>query len=159
MAVKDAFTAEQWRMVGAAPFLVGLYMVGASPSGPIGVLTEMLAAEKAVTLEASQPDGLPLVREIEADLVAQVLPRDLGWIDGSLADQDRLLRELDRALLLVDTHVHGEASAFRAWLYRVAQHVARAATERGPLGAGGTLVSDEEKTALATLAKLLGVPC
>ncbi|WEO76350.1 hypothetical protein BJQ94_13375 [Cryobacterium sp. SO2] len=158
MSVKEAFTAEQWRMVGSAPFLVGMFVAGSSPSGPIGMLTEMLAAEKAVTLEASQPDGLPLVREIEADLVAEHLTRDLGTIDGSPAGQERVLRELGRALGIVDAHARAEASAFRAWLYRVAQHVVRAAPEGGPVTAGRTFVSDEETAALTTLGELLGVP-
>ena len=155
MAVKDAFTAEEWRMVGAAPFLVGLYIVGAAPSGPMGILTEMLAAEKAVTLEASQPDGLPIVKEIEADLLAQELTPDLGVIDGAADAQARVLGELARAVVLVEAQAPAMDSAFRAWLFRVAEHVASAAPEGGP---GGRLVSAEELAALDAVAGILGVP-
>lgn len=155
MAVRDAFTAEEWRVVGAAPFLVGMYMVSVSPSGPIGVVTEMLTAEKAVTLEASRPDGLPIVQEIEADLTARVLTRDLGRINGGAATQQRVLVELGRALALVEAQAPAMDSAFRAWLYREAERLARVGPEAG--GQGRT-VSDDEAAALGILADMLGVP-
>ena len=158
MAVRDAFTDEEWQSVGAAPFLVGLYLVGASPRGPMGVLAEMLAAEKAVALEAHQPDGLPIVKEIEADLEAQVLTRDFGVIDGAADEQARVLGELARALTLVEALAPGMDSAFRAWLFRVAEHVGRRAAENAPPGAGGRAGGRDEAAALQTLAAMLGVP-
>jgi len=158
MAVREAFTAEEWQRVGAAPFLVGLYLVGASPTSPMAALTEMLAAEKAVALEAHQPDGLPIVREIEADLEAQVLTPDLGVIDGAQDAQARVLGELARALALVEAEAPDLDSAFRAWLFRVAEHVLRTAAESAPSGAGGRRASAEEAAALETLAGMLGVP-
>lgn len=157
MTVKEAFTADEWRTVGAAPFLVGLYMVAAAPSGPIGIVTEMLTAEKAVTLEASMPDALPIVREIEADLVAGVLTRDLGQITVGADSQARVLGELVRAVTLVAAQAPAMDSAFRAWLCREAQRVARVTPEPGGQGPA-RLVSDEEERALATLAATLGVP-
>lgn len=153
MAVREAFSAEEWQAVGAAPFLVGLYLVGASHSGPMGAVTQMLVAEKAVTLEAHRPDALPIAREIEADLVAEVLTRDLGVIDGAADEQARVLGELARALALVEAQAPAMDSAFRAWLFRVAEHVARTAAEVAPAGAGG-----EAAAALETLAGMLGVP-
>ncbi|TFD88522.1 hypothetical protein E3T61_11850 [Cryobacterium lactosi] len=158
MAVRETFTAEEWQAVGAAPFLVGLYLVGASPQGPMGVLTEMLAVEKTLTMEAHQPDGLPIVKEIEADLEAKVLTRDLGVIDGAADEQARVLGELARALALVEAQAPALDSAFRAWLFRVAEHVVRRAVESAPPGAGGTQLTRHEAAALQTLAGMLGVP-
>jgi hypothetical protein len=156
MAIKDAFTAEDWQVVGAAPFLVGMYLVGATPSGPIVMVREMLTAEKAVALEAAQPDGLPLIREIEADLSAGALTRDLGRISGAPDSQARVLAELDRAVRLVGASAPALDSAYRAWLYRLAEKLARVLPEAG--GHGGRQVSDQEAAALAALARLLGVP-
>lgn len=158
MAVREAFSAEEWQAVGAAPFLVGLYLVGASLSGPMGSVTQMLAAEKAVTLEAHQPDALPIVREIEADLEAEVLTRDLGVIDGAADDQARVLGELARALALVEAQAPAMDSAFRAWLFRVAEHVVRTAAEAAHPGAGGRHADRAAAAALETLAGMLGVP-
>jgi hypothetical protein len=157
MTVKEAFTADEWRTVGAAPFLVGLYMVAAAPSGPIHVVTEMLTAEKALTLEASRPDALPIVREIEADLLAGVLIRDLGLIDAGADSQARVLEELARAVALVAQKAPAMDSAFRAWLYREAQRLARVATDTAAPGPARVL-SDGETAALAALAATLGVP-
>lgn len=157
MTVKEAFTDDEWRTVGAAPFLVGMYLVAAAPSGPIRIVTEMLTAEKAVTLEASIPDALPIVREIEADLVASVLTRDLGLIGVGADDPARVLEQLARAVALVAAKAPAMDSAFRAWLYREAQRVARVAPEHPGHGPARVL-SDQEAAALAGLAATLGVP-
>jgi len=158
MAVREAFSTEEWQAVGAAPFLVGLYLVGASPAGPMAAVAEMLAAEKAVTREARQPDGLPIVKEIEADLVAQVLTSDLGMIDGAADEQARVLGELARALALVEAQAPAMDSAFRAWLYRLGEHVVRVAREVAPTGSAARQTTAQEAAALATLAAMLGAP-
>lgn len=157
MAIKDAFSAEEWQVVGAAPFLVGMYVVGVTPSGPILIVREMLTAEKAVALEAARSDGLPLVKEIEADLRADVLSRDLGRISGAPDTQTRVLTELATALALVGTRAPAMESAFRAWLYRLARKLTRTLPETGGHRAV-RLVSDAEAAALARLAQTLGVP-
>jgi hypothetical protein len=157
MVVKDAFTAEEWQVVGAAPFLVGMYMVGVSPSGPILMVREMLTAEKAVALEAARSDGLPLIKEIEADLKADVLSRDLGRISGAADTQASVLAELERALVLVGGLAPAMDSAYRAWLYRLAEKLARAMPETGA-HRHPRLPSDQEAAALADLANTLGVP-
>lgn len=158
MAVREAFSAEEWQAVGAAPFLVGLYLVGASRHRPMGAVVLMLAAEKAVALEAHQPDALPIVREIEEDLVAEVLTRDLGVINGAAEEQARVLGELARALALVEAQAPAMDSAFRAWLFRVAEHVARTAAEVASPGAGGRQTGGAAAAGLETLAGMLGVP-
>jgi hypothetical protein len=157
MAIRDAFTTEEWHVVGAAPFLVGMYMVGVTPSGPILIMREMLTAEKAVALEAARSDGLPLIKEIGADLKADLLGRDLGRISDAPDTQARVLAELARALVLVNGLAPAMDSAYRAWLYRLAEKLARVMPEAGGHGAG-RLVSDQEATALVALAELLGVP-
>ena len=157
MNVKDAFTAEEWQAVGAAPFLVGMYLVGVTPSGPIVMVREMLTAEKAVAREAAMPDGLPLLKEIEADLRAQVLTRDLGRISAAADTQARVLHELARSLALVGRLAPAMDSAYRAWLYRLAERLVRVMPEPGAHGSGRQL-SDPEAAALAHLASTLGVP-
>ena len=157
MAIKDAFTAEEWQSVGAAPFLVGMYLVGVTPSGPILMVREMLTAEKAVALEAARSDGLPLIKEIEADLKADVLIRDLGSISGAADTQARVLDELARAMVLIGGLAPAMDSAYRAWLYRLAEKLARVLPETGA-HRHPRLPSDQEAAALAALAKVLGVP-
>jgi hypothetical protein len=51
-----------------------------------------------------------------------------------------------------------EATEVRQWLTRVAQATAEAAKEGGFLGFGGTLVSEEEKAAIARIESTLGIP-
>jgi hypothetical protein len=157
MANKDAFTDDDWQTVGAAPFLVGMYLVAVTPSGPIRIARELLTAEKAVTLEAARPDGLPLIKEIAADLRADVLSRDLGRIGAGSDSQARVLAELARAVELVRTGTPTLDSAFRAWLYRLAEKLTGVLPEsRGHRP--GRVVSDAEAAALFALAEVLGVP-
>ncbi|MCU1447425.1 hypothetical protein [Cryobacterium sp.] len=157
MVIKDAFSADEWQVVRAAPFLVGMYMVGVTPSGPIEIFREMLTAEKAVALEGARSDGLPLIKEIAADLRADVLGRDLGSIGGGDDSPALLLAELAQALHFVGIRAPAMHSAFRAWLYRLAEKLAGIEPEPGA-HRHSRLVSDPEAAALAALAETLGVP-
>jgi hypothetical protein len=157
MAIKDAFTAGEWQTVGAAPFLVGMYLVGVTPGRPILIVRGVLSTEKAVALEAIRSDGLPLIKEINGDLRADVLRRDLGRISTAAGDPAKVLAELGRALTLVRARAPAMDSAFRAWLYRLAEKLARGMPDSGahrPARAAGA----RQEAALAALAELLGVP-
>ena len=50
-----------------------------------------------------------------------------------------------------------ESTEVKQWLANVAKATAEATKEGGFLGFGGTLVSDEEKAALATIHSTLGL--
>ena len=47
MATKADFTAEEWSQIQRAPFMAGLAVVAASPSGPFGVVKEMFSGQDA----------------------------------------------------------------------------------------------------------------
>jgi hypothetical protein len=51
-----------------------------------------------------------------------------------------------------------EATETKQWLTKIAQATAEATKEGGFLGFGGTLVSEEEKAAIANVTSTLGVP-
>ena len=59
--------------------------------------------------------------------------------------------------LLAEKATPEEAAETKQWLAKVAQATAEAAKEGGFLGFGGTLVSDQEKAALATVNSVLGL--
>ncbi len=48
MATKADFTADEWNQIQRAPFMAGLAVVAASPSGPFGVVKEMLAVGRTL---------------------------------------------------------------------------------------------------------------
>src|SRR5262249_23866696 len=57
MAGKADFTADEWSLVCRSPMLAALVVVAASPSGPFGVIKEMLAVAKLVARTKAKSGG------------------------------------------------------------------------------------------------------
>jgi hypothetical protein len=64
MAARDAFTAEEWARVVAAPMLAGIAVTAAEPGGIWGAVRESVAVAGAV--RAAKADADPLVAEVAA---------------------------------------------------------------------------------------------
>jgi hypothetical protein len=167
MSTKTDYSADEWKALLMAPFMAGLAVAAASPSGPIGVLREMFAVGKilAETKSQAQPPGGPhneLLQALVADLAsadgrAQI---DAAGLRG-LGSEQAKTHALDacRALAtIVDRKAsRDEAEGVKRWLVTIAQRVAEAAKEGGFLGVGGTRVSHAEVAAIRDVASALGV--
>ena len=68
MATKTDFTAEEWNLIRRAPFMAGLVMVAASPSGPFGIVKEMFAVGKILADVKNRGTSSDLAKAIVADL-------------------------------------------------------------------------------------------
>lgn len=154
MANKDTFTPTEWDQLRQAPFMAGLVIVAASPSGPIGLLKESAAAGRMVMEE---------VRNHSSELM-QALAADLGQSMHAVRMESKDPVEIRRlsleacrraAAIAAEKASAEEASQFKAWLNALARKVAEAAKEGGFLGFGGTLVSEQEEAALRDLAAAL----
>jgi len=160
MAGKADFTADEWSLLCKSPMLAGMVVVAASPSGPFGVIKEMVAMGKLVAeTKAKGGDGLisAVVNEITTrEGIERAKPTD---IQGKSPDQARAyaLDQLKQVAALLRQKAPGDATAFSQWLQEVAERVASAAKEGGFLGFGGTLVSEQEKAALRDTAAALGI--
>jgi hypothetical protein len=162
MATKTDFTAEEWHAIRRAPFMAGMLVVAASPSGPFGVLKEMFAVGKTLADVKLHGASSDLVKAVVADLESaearqQSTPTEL---QGKTPDQLRpaALEAVKQAAAIVEKKAApGEAQAYKQWLVSVSQKVAEAAKEGGFLGIGGTRVSEQEAAALKDLTSALGV--
>jgi len=160
MAGKADFTADEWSLLCKSPMLAGMVVVAASPSGPFGVIKEMVAMGKLIAeTKAKGGDGLvsAVVNEITTrEGIERAKPTD---IQGKSPDQARAyaLDQLKQVAALLRQKAPGDATAFSQWLQEVAERVASAAKEGGFLGFGGTLVSEQEKAALRDTAAALGI--
>jgi hypothetical protein len=161
MAAKSDFTSEEWSLLCKSPMLAGLVVVAASPSGPIGVVKEMVAMGRLIAETKAKSGGNSLVDAVVADVTTregmeQAKPVE---IKGMSAEQARThaLEQLRKAGALVDQKASADAAGFKQWLLEVSKGVAEASKEGGFLGFGGTLVSEEEKAALRDTASALGV--
>lgn len=162
MMTKTDFTADEWQAIRRAPFMAGLVVVAASPSGPLGVLKEMFAVGKMLADAKLHGTSTGLVKALVADLETAEARQESAPADmqGKTPDQMRAaaLDACRHAAAVVDRKAKpDEAEAFKAWLVSVGHKVAEGAKEGGFLGFGGTLVSEKETAALKDLASALGV--
>ena len=71
MASKSDFTPEEWKTIVAAAPMVGLAVTCASPSGPWGVMKEMLSMGMAMAEMLEKGGSNTLIAELAADLKAR----------------------------------------------------------------------------------------
>jgi hypothetical protein len=162
MATKTDFTEEEWAEVKRAPFMAGLAVVAASPSGPFGVVKEMFAVGRTLADVKAKGASSELVKALVGDLEAggasaQSAPSEL---QGKSPDhvKNYAIESLKRVAAIVERKAKpDEAQGFKQWLVSVSQRVAEAAREGGFLGFGGTQVSDQETNVVKELSASLGV--
>jgi hypothetical protein len=160
MTTKADFTAEEWKQIQRAPFMAGLAVVAASPSGPFGVVKEMFAVGKMLGEVKTQGSSNDLIKALVADIEAGA--KDLSAseeLKGKTPDEVKSyaigsLRQV--AALLEKKTKPDEAQGFNQWLVSVAQKVAEAAKEGGFLGFGGTQVSEQEAATIKELSTAVG---
>ena len=159
MTTKADYTAEEWELLLRVPMTVGMAVVAASPSGPIGVIQEM-SAMAHIMHEARQGDDTnTLISALIADVNAGHRPGGVMPPAQKLEDlkAHALQTSQEVGTLLARKAPAPEAAGFKRWLVTVAHGVAEAAKEGGVLGIGGVRVSAAEQALLAELAAVLGV--
>ena len=147
MANKSSFTVDEWDLLRKVPFLTGMIVVAASPSGPLGLIQESAAASAMMrgALEKAQTE---LMRVLAEDLKESVhVPKMEAETPDSIRNKG-LAACREAAALLSAKASPAEADEFKCWLSELATKVAEAAKEGGFLGFGGTLVTPEELSAL-----------
>jgi hypothetical protein len=161
MATKADFTADEWKQIQRAPFMAGLAVVAASPSGPFGVVKEMFAVGKMLAEVKTQGSSNDLVKALVADLETgardQSAPAEL---QGKTPDQVRsfAVESCRQAAALIEKKAKpDEAQGFKQWLVSAAQKVGEAAKEGGFLGFGGTQVSEQEAATIKELSTAFGL--
>jgi hypothetical protein len=157
MSKQTDYTPEEWKTISAAPVLAGLLVSVSDMSGPIGVVKEALAVVKAVT-ESAATTSNELIKTLAEQIKARggkpetpELPADRQGVHAALIDHCK------RAAAIVAQKSAAEADEYKRWLVNLAGKTAEASKEGGFLGIGGTVVSEEESSAVKELASALGV--
>lgn len=157
MSTKADFSADEWDLLRSSPLMASMLVVAASPSGPVGLVQESTAAGKMI-VQTAQTAQTPLLKSLAEDLTQRMsIPKPPA---GATPEQVQAAAAeiLKRtSALLTQKATPEETAEIKQWLAKVAQATAEAAKEGGFLGFGGTLVSDQEKTALATVNSVLGL--
>jgi hypothetical protein len=149
MTEKSAFNAEEWDKLLEAPALAALRVIAADRGGTI---RESLSLGRAYAEARSSEEG-GLVAEIVSS-APHVDPqglKDPGALEGRVHESVR------GALAILEAKATpAEVEAYRGFVMKVAETVARAHKEGGFLGIGGKEVSESEQAALDDLAAVLG---
>jgi hypothetical protein len=162
MAIRDAFTDEEWSRLERAPIVAGMAITLADPGGPIEVIKESTAAIRAVTETAQSSGRGELVDAVAKSVTEKARQRQSPLGDfkprGALAGQE-ILEDLRAANELVTQKATPEdAAAFREWLLTAARRSAEAAKEGGFLGFNAERVSEGEQQMLERLGQVLAGP-
>ena len=161
MAIKTDFTIEEWKQIVTTPQLVSLYIALASPSGPVGVVQEMMATTLSI-VEAIQKEGdNALVDAVAADFKEKAEKREKADQPTVTMDQTQMKTQCLQACrdlsILLSQKAAADAEAYKQWVYQIAKRSAEAAKEGGLLGFGGEKVSAAETAALSEVATSLGI--
>ena len=162
MADKSNFTADEWKLLLESVTMAGIAVSAADPSGLWGLLKESLASGTELVKAKMDPGSNPLIKAVVADFESaegRTTARDglkeklKGLKPAEIPA--KCIETLRQAAAVVDAKAPADASAFKAWLRQISQHVAEAATEGGLLGIGGVRVSDAEKATLKEISSAL----
>jgi hypothetical protein len=160
MSSKDDFTPDEWTTLIKAPMMVSYAVMGAAPSGGIGVVKEMKAVADSIVDSGEHAPAGSLIRAVVNEIKMNATdgshgPKETipsGEIKGRAIELCR-----DVAQILQSKTADEEASGYKLWLLSVGKSVAEAAKEGGFLIFGGTQVSDSEMEALTEVASALGI--
>ena len=148
MTTKSDFSEEEWSRIVRAPFVAGLAISLADPSGPIEAAKESMATVKSATNPSSREQ---LVTEVALDIQAEVQQKrnPRPSLEGTAPSGEQVLVELSAVQAIVAARATPEeTAAFGQWLVASAQAAANAAKEGGFMGFGAAQVSEGEKEML-----------
>lgn len=167
MSTMADYTQQEIEKMMVAPMLVSMYVMGASVSGPIGLVKEMMAGvETAVKVgKASEPGSLLNGLFSEENMKAQQDKMQQGTKESTQGAQNmeqaqaKMLADLQVAVGIVAMKGSPEELAtYKQLLGQAAENVANAAKEGGFMGIGGVVVNDAEKKAIAEITAALDAP-
>jgi hypothetical protein len=163
MSVRELFDLEEWNSIVAAPAMAGVAVAAASPSGPFGLMKEIMSVSLAVHEIIERGSDNPIISTLIDDFKhGRTRPEGPSGLRSSSPETAKQLslqhlRKVSEMLYrkdLSDAHVE----EFKRWLVSIAERVAEAAAEGGFLGIGGVRISEEERAIIRQLAFALGLP-
>ncbi len=172
MSIKDAFSDDEWFLLGSMPGMIGAAMSHAAPSGLIGTVKEMSSAMRASVQGRQEYPDSELIKALivkaenwddAKEKIAQYRERAKQRMESesitSREDLQRIaLNDCKAAAQLVDERCSdSDAKIYKQWTVSVARAVAEAAKEGSILGFGGERVSKAERELLTQIERILGV--
>jgi len=141
--------------------MASMYVTLASPSGPVGIVAETMAASKLVVQAIKETSGNALIDAVAAEYRERAENRQKLDMPQLSRNADELKAQCLQACrdlaALLSEKAPTEADGFVQWVYRAAQSTAEAAKEGGFLGIGGKKVGEAEVAAPEEISAALGI--
>ena len=164
MAIKADFTTEEWTDILGSVMFAGMAVTLADPSGLIGLTKEGFASSSALLDAKNDPSANELVKAVVSDFgTSEGRTAARGVIKSKLGGKPSaemkaiILETLRQTSAVLDAKSPADAAGFKAWLLRISERVAHAASEGGFMGFGGVRVSDAEKATLDEVSRALNL--
>lgn len=155
MSSLSDYTPAEVATLTRAPLIVGMMVVGASLSGPLGVVKELLAAVHATEAASKQAPETSILRSLFANPRMRAQQEQLAQEKPETLDPAMQLQKIRQALfILASKGDPSELAAYKALLLKAAEDTANAAKEGGFLGIGGTRVSEQEQAVIDQIRAL-----
>ena len=163
MTNKSDYSTEEWQLLIDMPMIVGAAIMVAGKSG-LGTLKESFTiARENISAIREYPDNTL----IQAILSARTKDKEKSTIESFSHPMLKLqpeefkdaVVEKSRKVntLLANKSNPAEADEYKAWIKKIADKVAHAASEGGILGFGGEQFSEQEKVAISEINSALGI--
>lgn len=149
-STRGRYSNDQWNTIRLGPVAAASLVIGASPSGAIGITKEVAAMGDVIAAlkKTSSPASLFSLATAEpvtaADLTS--LPTDRTALIGLLRNSVATVRATSPI----------EGAAYGQFIIELATKVAEASKEGGFLGIGGTRINEAEQAALDEIKAAVG---
>ena len=154
MSEKDRFDASAWKSIAEAPLSAGMAVFSVSHPGPIGIIKELRAANRAMKHPGDRGPANQLIAEIQDAAASQAVQDDMQKQVKSLS-KDKMRRtaigDLQAASRAIAGLPEDEKNALIDWVVDVGRATAEAASDRGE----SAKISDTEAEMLRTIEDTL----
>ncbi len=156
MSQLTSYTSEEVNTLVRAPLIIGMMVVGASLSGPFGVVKELLAALKATEDASNQASESSVLKKLFSAQSMKAHHEQMAQEKPGAMDKTMQRQKIRQAISILSAK--GDASeveAYKVMLISAAENTASAAKEGGFLGIGGKRISESEHTVIKEIRLLV----
>ena len=156
MSQLTSYTSEEVNTLVRAPLIIGMMVVGASLSGPFGVVKELLAALKATEDASKQASESSVLKKLFSAQSMKAHHEQMAQEKPGAMDKTMQRQKIRQAISILSAK--GDASeveAYKAMLISAAENTASAAKEGGFLGIGGKRISEAEHAVIKEIRLLV----
>lgn len=156
MSQLTSYTSEEVNTLVRAPLIIGMMVVGASLSGPFGVVKELLAALKATEDASNQASESSVLKKLFSAQSMKAHHEQMAQEKPGAMDKTMQRQKIRQAISILSAK--GDASeveAYKVMLISAAENTASAAKEGGFLGIGGKRISEAEHAVIKEIRLLV----